>query len=1205
MQSPPELEIHELRRRLAELERTGSEASSTSDGHAATDSERAFRLLESITDSVAALDRDWRYIFVNKSAEQMARRSKSQLLGRVIWDTFPELKSSASYEHLHRAMDERVNTRYEEWYAPYELWLEVDAYPTSDGIVAFVRDISARKHAERRLSESAQQTLKDFSELEHYYEMAPVGLAFVDCQLRYRRVNRRLAEINGLSIEQHLGRTIRDVRPEVAEVVTPYLLQVVRTKQPILDCEIPHNQKFFRSSYYPVQSGSETLGVSIVVQDITAQKNIEIALRRSEERLQLAVEAHQIGIFDWDFETGRVVWSEQQLDLFGLDQDQFDGTRSGWIKHIVPEDLEQLNSAFQQCLQAGHPLFTAEFRIKRFNSIRWIRSHDRVLYSSGGKPYRIVGVNVDVTDERQAEEQLRRSEERYRTLFENTQDGILIVDREGRYVDVNESYCRLLKASKEQLIGAHFSDFIVPGQEKQDSEAFQALRDGASVPVDFPLRALDGSIAELAWTSSSSYLPGLHFFACRDITERKRSEEALQRSEYQLRVVLDNAPAFISYIEPDCRYVRVNRAYEEWFGLPSAEIEGLHIQDAFGKDYFEEVKTLLDKVLAGEVVTLESSVVRPNGERHEMSAVYTPDRDGAGVVHGFIALLQNITNRKRNEAALRVREAESKSLLAALPDVISRFDRNLKIVYTSPAVERLSGSPPEHFFGKTHREAGLTEALSNRLDEHIRTIFETGAAKNLEFDFESPAGLRHLIGLGMPETVTSAGVTTVLSIVRDVTEQKVAEQERNLLLAREQEAREAAELLNRVGPMRLGQLDLQTLVQSVTDIATKLIGAELGSFFHNVVKEGGEEYMLYTLSGVSREAFAGFPMPRKTAIFAPTFRGDGVLRSDDITKDPRYGKNRPYHGMPPGHVPVKSYLAAPVISRSGEVLGSLFFGHAAPARFTERHEAIITGIAAQAAIAMDNARLFEQAQWVQKELKQSNEKLRRANQDLETFAYSASHDLQEPLRNIAMSAQLLQRSMGKPFEGEQAEFFNGVLQGAVRMRTLVEDLLAYTRAFKYAEGPLPSVSASAIAAEVIQNLKSRIDQTGAKITVDDLPVVGMLDVHLGQLFQNLLGNALKYCGRTAPQIHVSATRQDVWWVFSVADNGIGIDAKYSSQIFGLFKRLHTREEYPGTGIGLAICQRIVEQYGGRIWLDRSAPGEGSVFCFSLPDRRPE
>ncbi|HEY7908844.1 MAG TPA: GAF domain-containing protein [Thermomicrobiales bacterium] len=171
-----------------------------------------------------------------------------------------------------------------------------------------------------------------------------------------------------------------------------------------------------------------------------------------------------------------------------------------------------------------------------------------------------------------------------------------------------------------------------------------------------------------------------------------------------------------------------------------------------------------------------------------------------------------------------------------------------------------------------------------------------------------------------------------------------------------------SEALYRIGVVLSSELDLQKIVQAVTDAATTIIGAQFGAFFYNVFDAQGASYMLYTLSGVPREAFENFPMPRATDVFGPTFRGEGVVRLDDVARDPRYGNNAPYYGMPEGHLPVRSYLAAPVFSRSGDVLGGLFFGHATPGAFDERAERVVVSIAAQAAIAMDNARLLGAAQ---------------------------------------------------------------------------------------------------------------------------------------------------------------------------------------------------------------------------------------------------
>lgn len=191
------------------------------------------------------------------------------------------------------------------------------------------------------------------------------------------------------------------------------------------------------------------------------------------------------------------------------------------------------------------------------------------------------------------------------------------------------------------------------------------------------------------------------------------------------------------------------------------------------------------------------------------------------------------------------------------------------------------------------------------------------------------------------------------------------------------------ETLNRTGAGVAAELDHEALVQMVTDAGGELTGAQFGAFFYNVVRGSGESYMLYTLSGVDRTAFSDFPMPRNTKVFAPTFAGDGIVRSDDITTDPRYGDNAPYRGMPEGHLPVRSYLAVPVISRSGEVLGGLFFGHAEPGRFSTHHEKLMDGLAGQAAIALDNARLYRSAQREIEERRRAESDLLRTKKDLE------------------------------------------------------------------------------------------------------------------------------------------------------------------------------------------------------------------------------
>jgi PAS domain S-box-containing protein len=226
------------------------------------------------------------------------------------------------------------------------------------------------------------------------------------------------------------------------------------------------------------------------------------------------------------------------------------------------------------------------------------------------------------------------------------------------------------------------------------------------------------------------------------------------------------------------------------------------------------------------------------------------------------------------------------------------------------------------------------------------------------------------------------------------------------LEARVRELREEAhalEVLNRTGVAIGAELDLQRLVQTVTDAGVELSGAEFGAFFYNVTGPEGEAYKLYTLSGAPREAFASFPMPRNTAVFGPTFQGLGIVRSPDILADPRYGKSRPYYGMPPGHLPVRSYLAIPVISRNSEVLGGLFFGHPQPGMFTERAERLLTGLAAQAAVAMDNARLYEISQREVTARTDAEARLQELNSTLEQRAERRAAELAASISQLEAS----------------------------------------------------------------------------------------------------------------------------------------------------------------------------------------------------------
>lgn len=231
-------------------------------------------------------------------------------------------------------------------------------------------------------------------------------------------------------------------------------------------------------------------------------------------------------------------------------------------------------------------------------------------------------------------------------------------------------------------------------------------------------------------------------------------------------------------------------------------------------------------------------------------------------------------------------------------------------------------------------------------------------------------------------------------------------------------------------------------------------------------------------------------------------------------------------------------------------------------------------------------------------LRQAMEELQRSNSELEQFAYVASHDLQEPLRMVASYCQLLQRRYAAKLDGDAHEFIGFAVEGARRMQSLINDLLLYSRVGTKGK-PFTAVSLEQVFADAVANLTVSIEEAKAEISHDPLPVVQGDGIQLLQLLQNLLGNALKFRRETPVRIHLGARREDDHWLFSVTDNGIGIEPQYAERIFMIFQRLHTREQYPGTGIGLSVCKKIVERHGGRIWVE-PAPASGSVFKFTVP-----
>ena len=495
-------------------------------------------------------------------------------------------------------------------------------------------------------------------------------------------------------------------------------------------------------------------------------------------------------------------------------------------------------------------------------------------------------------------------------------------------------------------------------------------------------------------------------------------------------------------------------------------------------------------------------------------------------------------------------------------------------------------------------------------DETERSRNTVEAAKQSRADFALEYRVSHPHGEDRWAAVRGRGVYApdgsvqgLTGVVQDVTERKRAE------LALQDEAR-TLELLNETGKAIAASLDIQTLLQLVTDKATKLSNAKFGAFFYNTTDENGDAFRLYALAGAPREAFEKFGQPRATPLFAPTFKGEAPIRCDDVALDPRYGKAEPHRGMPAGHLPVRSYLAVPVISRSGGVIGGLLFGHPEAGVFTEKAEQLVVGVAAQAAVAIDNALLYEASQKASEDRKfllESERSARHAAVRLsemkDHFLSTLSHELRTPLSAILGWSQVLKQGP-KDLEDLQSGL-DKIERNANIQTKLIEDLLDMSR---IASGKVrlevqPVFPFAAVDA-ALESIRSTAEAKGVQI-VKNLdtgagPVAGDAG-RLQQIVWNLLSNAIKFTPKGG-KVEIALRRAESHVEISVADSGIGIDAEYLEHVFDRFRQADasTTRRYGGLGIGLSVVKQLVELHGGSVHAKSDGAGKGATFSVRLP-----
>jgi PAS domain S-box-containing protein len=672
-----------------------------------------------------------------------------------------------------------------------------------------------------------------------------------------------------------------------------------------------------------------------------------------------------------------------------------------------------------------------------------------------------------------------------------------------------------------------------------------------------------------------------------DVDARRKAERALHRSEQLLSDFFANAPVGLNWISADGLILRVNRAELRMLGCKEGDYLGKPWEDFH--ENAEVARDILCTLVNGGSVENQAARMRHrDGSLRDVLISASAFIEDGHFVHAR-CFSRDVTEHNRAEAA----QAHLAALVASSDDAI--VSKNLSGIVQSwnAGAQRLFGYSAAEAIGQP-----ITLVIPpDRLDEEPAILERLKRGERVDH-FETirrrKDGTLVDVSLTISPVLNAEGkIIGASKIARNIGEHRQV-----LNALREEHA--ITDELNKVAQALVQELDLNRIVQVITDAGTRITRAQFGAFFYNQVNDQGESYMLYALSGVDRSKFEKFPMPRATDLFGPTFRGEGVIRLADVRQDPRFGRNAPHHGMPAGHLPVVSYLAVPVLGHAGDVIGGLFFGHAKPGVFTERDEKIIVGVAAQASVAMNTAHLYEAEKKARATAESSNEAKDR-------FIATLSHELRTPLTPVIAILSSLRENPDLP--ASMAEDVETARRNILLEARLIDDLLDLTR---IARGKL-TLEEEVIQVEgLLENALNicRPDLEGRELEiVRDLrapfATVKGDRARLTQVLWNLLKNAIKFTpdgGTITLRSRVPSAGNAAEVVIQVQDTGVGIDAEILPRIFSAFDQggQETTRRFGGLGLGLAISQAIVQAHHGK--LEAASPGRkhGSLFTVTLP-----
>jgi PAS domain S-box-containing protein len=881
-------------------------------------------------------------------------------------------------------------------------------------------------------------------------------------------------------------------------------------------------------------------GAGLAVQrDHSARESAEEALREGEERFRnLANNMPQLA---WMAdEKGSIFWyNDRWFEYTGSTLKEMSGW--GWRKALHPDHAQRVVDKITHCFQTGQD-WEDTFPLRgKDRTYRLFLSKAVPIRNPQGKVLRWFGTNTDISESKE-------SGAKYRGLLEAAPDAMVVVNQSGEIVLLNVQAEKQFGYHRDELVGQPVKNIIPRGFAERlvadgTRSAAEALAQQIGTGIELIARRKNGSEfpIEIMLSPLESAEGILVTAAIRDISVRREAEKHLALMEGRYRGLLEAAPDAMVVVNPGGKIVLLNVQAEKQFGYRRDELVGQQVKNIIPQGFAERLIAdglrSVEDALAQQIGTgIELIARRKNGSEFPIEIMLSPLESAEGIL--VTAAIRDISVRREAEKHLALMEGRYRGLLEAAPDAMVVVNPRGDIVLLNVQAEKQFGYRRDELVGQKVKNI-IPEGFAERLVADGLRSAEDALAQQIGTGIELIA--RRKNGTEFPieimlSPLDSAEGILVTAAIRDISVRREAEKHLALMEGRYRGLLEAAP-------------DAMVVVNQAGDIVLLNVQAEKQFGYH-------------------RDELVGQRMKDIIpAGFAERLIADALRSAEDAL--------------------------AQQIGTGIELTARRKDGSEFPIEIMLSPLESAEGILVTAAIRDITMRKVAEAHLLYKV-----EELNRSNEELGQFAYIASHDLQEPLRMVASYTQLLARRYKGRLDSDADEFITFAVDGANRMQRLIQDLLAYSRVGTKGKDLLETSSEDALERSLL-NLRGAIADSGALVTHDALPSVLADEMQLVQLFQNLVGNAIKYQKAGTPKIHISASKNGgTKWTFSVRDNGLGIDPQYFERIFVMFQRLHKREEFAGTGIGLAICKKIVERHGGTISVE-SQPGQGSNFLFAL------